>query len=200
MDSGEYRLTRVPWTGKPFELTPDHLNDLLRFLSPDRDEAGKKYEEIRRRLRKIFTCRGCTEPDELADETINRVASRVQEIARTYVGDPSLYFYGVSRKVFLEWVRRRPAPRGIPPMQSSSQQRELELDCLDQCLVKLTLRNRDLILEYYRGESGGKIQRRRALASDLGVGMNSLRIRAHRIRSSLETCVSRCVEHNGAED
>ena len=199
MDSGEYRLTNVPWKARPFGLTPENFNDLLLFLGSDPDEAGKKYEAIRRRLMTIFTCRGCTQPDELADETINRVASKVPEIARTYVGDPALYFYGVSRKVFLEWVKKRPLPA---PVQSvpSSEEREVELDCLDKCLEKLTSRNRDLILEYYRYEETEKIEHRKALASRLGIGMNALRIRAHRIRDNVQRCVTDCIEHNRTDD
>lgn len=198
-DSGEYRLTSVPWKGRPFDLTPENFNDLLRFLGSDRDEAGKTYEAIRHRLLKIFTCRGCTQPEELADETINRVASKIPEIAGTYVGDPALYFYGVSRKVFFEWLKKRPIPKAVPPVPSS-EERELEFECLEKCLEKLTSRNRDLILEYYRTEEAGKIEHRRVLASRLGIGLNALRIRAHRIRNNVEGCVSDCLEHNRTDD
>lgn len=199
MDSGEYRVTGVPWKARAFDLTPENFNELLLFLDSDRDEAGKKYEAVRRRLVTIFSCRGCTQPEELADETINRVAAKVPEIARTYVGDPALYFYGVSRKVFLEWVRKRSSPAAVASVPSS-EERELEFDCLDKCLEKLTSRNRDLILEYYREEEAGKIAHRRGLASRLGMGRNALCIRAHRIRSNVERCVSECLEHNRTED
>jgi DNA-directed RNA polymerase specialized sigma24 family protein len=82
----------------------------------------------------------------------------------------------------------------------SSEERELEFECLDKCLEKLTARNRDLILEYYRDEETGKIEHRKALASRLGIGLNALRIRAHRIRGNVETCVFECLEHNRSED
>jgi DNA-directed RNA polymerase specialized sigma24 family protein len=199
MDSGEYTFSRVPWKGRPFNLTPEAFNDLLRFLDSDRDAAGRKYEAIRQRLMTIFTCRGVTHPEELADETINRVASRVPSIAGTYVGDPALYFYGVSRKVLLEWLKKRPIPATIPEVPGS-EERELEFDCLDKCLEKLTARNRDLILEYYQDDETGKIEHRRALAGRVGVGMNALRIRAHRIRSNVERCVFECLQHNRTED
>jgi DNA-directed RNA polymerase specialized sigma24 family protein len=199
MDSGEYKLNSVPWKGRSIDLTPESFNALLLFLGPDRDEAGKKYEAIRHRLMTIFTCRGCTQPEELADETINRVASKVPEIARTYVGDPALYFYGVSRKVFLESVRKRPLPAVVPSVPSS-EERELELDCLDKCLEKLTSRNRDVILEYYRDAEEGKIAHRKEMSARLGIGMNALHIRAHRIRSNVERCVADCLEHNRTED
>ena len=78
---------------KKWELTQAAFEKLLAWLDTDRDRAGSKYETIRLRLIKIFTCRGCLEVEELADETINRVVSRVDEVASDYQGDhPSLYF------------------------------------------------------------------------------------------------------------
>ena len=177
------------------ELTQEAFEQLLAFLSPDREKAGRRYEEIRLKLVKIFTCRGCMTPEDLADETINRVAKKVAEIGKTYVGDPALYFCGVARKVFLESVRKRPERRPLPKMESS-EDKELEYECLDQCMQKLTPRSRELILEYYRGEKGDKISQRKELARQWGVGPNALRIRAHRIRNNLHTCVLECFKHN----
>ena len=60
---------------KDWELTPQAFNQLLDWIGPDRETAGKRYEEIRLRLIKIFTARGCHIPEELADETFNRVSA-----------------------------------------------------------------------------------------------------------------------------
>jgi hypothetical protein len=38
---------------------------------------------------------------------------------------------------------------------------------------------------------------RRALAGQLGVAPNALRIRLHRLRAQLELCVRRCLESGG---
>ena len=46
---------------KERELNPDTFEALLRWLAPDREEAGKRDEEIRHRLIRIFACRGCSE-------------------------------------------------------------------------------------------------------------------------------------------
>ena len=51
---------------------------------------------------------------------------------------------------------------------------------------------RDLILRYYRGEDGpgeSNIRNRQSLARDLELPMNALRIRVHRVRRKLESCV-----------
>ena len=73
---------------------------------------------------------------------------------------------------------------------------ELLLDCLEECIKKLTTRNRKLILEYYKDEKGAKIDRRKELADRLGIATNALRIRAHRIRVNLQSCVTDCLEMN----
>ncbi len=92
-------MSSLPSRKTEWELTPEAFEQLLVWLNPNREQAGSKYEEIRRRLIKILTCRGCTCPEELADETMNRVTRKVPEIIGNYVGDPSLYFYGVAHKV-----------------------------------------------------------------------------------------------------
>jgi hypothetical protein len=82
MDS---RLTKGNWT-----LTQEGFDGLLTWLSPDREQAGRKYEEIRLRLIKIYTRRGCTTPEELADEVFNRVTKKLPEIAGSSYSQGSL--------------------------------------------------------------------------------------------------------------
>ena len=48
---------------KDWFLTQEAFDALLAWLDPEREAAGRKYEEIRLRLIKLFTCRGCSEPD-----------------------------------------------------------------------------------------------------------------------------------------
>ena len=66
-------------------------------------------------------------------------------------------------------------------------------ECLSRCLQALSEESRALIIEYYDDERGKKIERRRRLAARLGIPLNALRIRAHRIRIGLEACVRECV-------
>ena len=177
---------------KDWILTQESFDALLAWLNPGREEAGRKYEEIRLRLIKIFTCRGCSEPEDLADETINRVSKKLKEIESTYTGDRAPYFCGVANKVHLEYLRRRPLP--TPPVQpGDSEDVEKEYTCLEQCMEKLTPNNRKLVLLYYQGERTAKIVHRKLLADQLGIALNALRIRAHRIRSSLQNCVEKCL-------
>jgi DNA-directed RNA polymerase specialized sigma24 family protein len=71
--------------------------------------------------------------------------------------------------------------------------REKMLSCLEKCLDKLLAEDRELILEYYRGEQRAKIERRSELTTRLGITPNALSIRACRIRTRLEACVNSCV-------
>jgi RNA polymerase sigma factor (sigma-70 family) len=177
---------------KDWILTQEDFDALLEWLDPNRDEAGRKYEDIRLRLIKIFTCRGCLEPEDLADETINRVSNRLSEIRRDYVGDPARYFYGVANKLLYEYQRRKLPPAPPPPDESDHKEREFE--CLEECIEKLAPDQRALVVGYYQEEKRTKINNRKQLADKLGIALNALRIRAHRIRTSLYKCVQNCVE------
>jgi DNA-directed RNA polymerase specialized sigma24 family protein len=182
---------------KDWVLTQESFDALLDWLDPVREEAGRKYEEIRLRLIKIFACRGCYEPEDLADETINRVSKKLKEIQGTYSGDPARYFYGVGNKVHLEYLRRRPVPTPPPPLEASDEI-EKEYDCLERCILELTPNNRLLVLQYYQDEKRAKIDHRRNLADQLGIAVNALRIRACRIRAALQKCVQSCVNEKPA--
>jgi len=186
-------LTSGPSTTKGWDLSQEAFDQLLSWLNPDRESAGTKYEEIRRRLIKIFTCRGCLTPQDLADDTINRVAKRVSEIAPSYVGDPALYFLGVAHNVCLEYFRKKPEPEPPPPDDPSEQKEKVD-ECLEQCMQRLNPKTRELILEYYREEKHSKIDHRKELAQQLGIAMNALRIQAHRIRAKLQECVFDCLK------
>lgn len=187
-----------PSRGKAGGLTEETFASLLSFLGPSPEEAGRKYEEIRRRLIKIFAGRGCPNPEELVDESIDRVAKKAAELAPTYEGDPALYFYGVARRVYLESIKRKPfVPPPPPPEPDASQERERRLACLDACTESLPSQQRELIRDYYREDKGARIAQRKALAVRMGIELNALRIRAHRIRTELLQCVTACLSRQG---
>lgn len=177
-------------------LNSDDFEQFLTWLDADRGRAGEKYEKIRARLIKIFTCRGCSAAADLADETINRVIHRVRDIAPGYKGDPAPYFYGVANKVHLEYVRRpetAPMPDSVAAPAEESEDEDRELECLEQCMMRLTEQNREMILQYYSEEKQRKIELRREMARSMGIALNALRIRAHRVRESLHQCVLECL-------
>lgn len=178
-------------------MTQESFDRLLNWLDPDRELAGKRYEEIRFKLIKIFVRRECQIAEELADETINRVAKRLLDIEENYVGDRALYFYGVAYNVFLEYVKKKPEPLPIPdPDPPDIIERNLE--CLRKCMEHLTTRNRELIQTYFGDEKGAKIARRKTLADEMNISLNTLRMRAHRIKATLRDCVLNCIKQSEA--
>src|SRR5258705_12996071 len=128
---------------KNWVLTQESFDALLAWLDPQREQAGQKYEDIRSRLIKIFTSRGCHESEDLADETINRVINKLKEIEGIYAGDQARYFYGVANKVHLEYLRRKPVV-AAPITATDSDQEERDFNCLEKCMDRLTPENREL--------------------------------------------------------
>ena len=138
----------MPLLRHEWSISPEDFDAFLTWLEPDRNRAGIKYEDIRSRLVKIFASRGCSCPEDLADETINRVIVKVPEIRDRYCGDPARYFGGVARNVFHEYARRKTVPAVQPPPDPPETQ-ERELDCLDKCLDEIPAGIRAFILKYH---------------------------------------------------
>jgi DNA-directed RNA polymerase specialized sigma24 family protein len=178
---------------KKWELSKEAFDALLLWLDADREQAALKYEKIRGGLIKIFTGRACVEPEDLADETINRVARRLKEIEKDFSGDRARYFFGVANKVHLERLRRK-LPPAVPPSDTDPNRIELEYNCLERCIERLSKKNRDLLLRYHGAADRAETEPRRALADELGIAPNALRIRVHRIRQSLKDCLEKCIE------
>ncbi len=172
---------------------------LLRWLDGSVDSAGENYLEMRRRLVAYFDRRGCRNPDDLADETLDRVSRRLEEEGTVEDDAPGRYCYIVAKFVFLEYVRRATREGGPNASGDTVELAATEfgardderLACLDRCLGELVAADRELILEYY-GAGQPNAERRRALAARLGLSANALAIRACRIRDRLEVCVRAC--------
>src|SRR5205085_9514610 len=69
---------------------------------------------------------------------------------------------------------------------------EVDYDCLQKCMQMLTPVNRKLILEYYEMKEQGDKETSQQLAADLGITLNSLRVRVHRVRLGLKQCIEKC--------
>jgi len=174
-------------------LEQDEFDELLRWLDPEPERAGLAYEKIRRRLIVILASRGCLSAEELADETIDRVARRVKDIRAEYVGEKAIYFLGVMNNVHHEYLKRPVLPR-LPDRNEDAELREQAHGCLDRCLDKLTTNSRQIIESYYAEDKRAKINLRRRLAKQFGLRPSSLRARALRIREKLQACIVQCLQ------
>lgn len=163
---------------------------MLNWLDPDREKAGEKYHKLHLRLVRIFSVKGCCQAEDLADETFNVVARKIDWLLENYVGDPALYFFGVAKKIY-----KPPKPLPKPPPAPDNTDIERRSVCLDECLHRLiSADERDAVLRYHRKEKGEKIRDRKQLAIELGISVNALRIRICHIHARLRPCVQQCVE------
>jgi DNA-directed RNA polymerase specialized sigma24 family protein len=204
---GETSKSRLKRDWAPDESV---FHKFLQWLDGGRDSNGERYLEMRRRLVGYFDRKQCGPADDLADETLNRVARRLEEEGSITESAPAQYCYIVAKFVFLEHLRRTrhqittgeadfdllafKSEAARPVAQSETAQTLLE--CLEGCLERLFPTDRNLILEYYRGEQGEKIENRRKLAERLALTMNALSIRACRIRDRLEACVMKSFQES----
>ena len=195
---------------KDWTPTQTAFRQFLDWLDEGVASGGEKYLEMRRRLVFYFDRKNCPASDELADETLSRVAQKLEEKGSITGMSPAHYCYVVAKFVFLENLRQaKRGQQGLNELtqarlssgdslnsknQEAMQSQEQLHDCLDSCLAKLSSADRELILEYYRGEQRAKIERRSQLAARLGLSMNALTIRACRIRYKLEECMKACCD------
>jgi DNA-directed RNA polymerase specialized sigma24 family protein len=179
-------------------LTAGAFSSLLSRLDRDAERAGFAYEHLRRALVSFFAWRGAATPEECADETLDRLAVRLDE--GVAVEDVTRFAHGIARMVLLEhW--RRPDARGVPvaalpkaaPTAEDDPDDRALADCLDRCLGELAAESQALILEYYAGEGRSRIEARKRMARELGVSESALRNRMQRVRDEVERCIGRCL-------
>jgi DNA-directed RNA polymerase specialized sigma24 family protein len=187
------------------ELQEQTFRRLLAWLDQGGNTNGQSYLAIRERLLGYFDRKNCLHADELADETLNRVARRLDEEGGNIETEvPAKYCYIVARFVFMEYLRTNEKElaalddlgrqeHALSPEDRDQEERMLE--CLDRCSAKLEPSQRKLIFGYYSGEQRVKIENRRSLAQTLSISVNALSIRACRIRDRLEKCVKECLGH-----
>ncbi len=178
-------------------LSPESFNRLLNWLHPDREMAGQEYQRIRSRLIGHFQAHGCSAPDELADATMDRVATILTSgKIQNWVGEKAKYFFRVAYWILREAKRKgepeTQIPDDLPFVTTENEDLELLSECLKECLQKLSAADRELIERYYFGEIAKK--NRAELARDLNIDLPSLRVRAHRIRKELRKCIEKCLQ------
>lgn len=174
---------------------------LARFAEEGRSPEAV-YERLRNRLTRYLRLHLPAEADDLADRTLDRMARRIHE--GTEVQNIYLFALGVARMLVHEARARYSREQlGLHEAAVLSQQpvdahadeeqageSEALLAALQSCIHGMSSSAAELILDYYAdGEGAARIERRRNLATRLGIGMNALRNRALRLRDALERCV-----------
>jgi DNA-directed RNA polymerase specialized sigma24 family protein len=178
-------------------LTSTQFERLLRHLHPDRERAGEKYEDLRSRLTKYFEWNHVLPAEDWVDETLDRVARRLEEME---IHDVASFSLGVAQHVRQEAFRKSarvvsisaaPEEEKLPTSSHAEEliHEDMELErqrcCLQECIRQLPGEDRTLFLAYYRPE-GKATEARHRLARSLGLTMNALRVRVNRLRARIE--------------
>ncbi len=195
-------VVQPPIRKRDWKLSAESFDRFLQLLDSDREQAGALYENLRQVLTTFFDWRGCQSPEDLVDETLNRVARRLEEGEQ--IRDLTDYCYGTARYLVLEVLAKQSKVENEPDSfqhltasetnWAEQLERERQFECLETCLAKLPTDDRELILNYFSNERRIKIDNRLAIANSLGTNLNALRVRVHRLKARLEKCVLHCCQ------
>jgi DNA-directed RNA polymerase specialized sigma24 family protein len=182
-------------------LSADDFEKLLGRLGANREQAAEQYERLRARLIKYFAWEQCDTPEEMADEALDRLARKLELEAA--IQDVRGYLGGIARILVKERQsaarRRRDVLAQFANWKETKDAREDIEDAaadLASCLERFTAEQRAMILRYYTGDHGARIENRKRMAAELGINENALRNRAMRLRELLEKCMT----ERGARD
>lgn len=201
----EIYLTTDDRKTKPFyDVSEESFNRFLALLAPGPEEAAEAYFGLRSKLSMLFQMRGFPDPEGPADETLERLVKRVSESGNEIL-DIRAYALGIAKKILLEHQRSTRKTVSFDSqrldLQSSPEQSSIEHsdvqrrseDCFRKCLGTLSPQTKELLLAYY--SVGGKpMKTRELLAQELGLSLNALRVKIHRERSSLNSCIRKCLK------
>ena len=168
----------------------------LELLSPDSEEAGRRYASLHRKLTGFFSLKGTSDPVSAANETLDRAVLKIG--AGAVVPDAVKYCSGIARNVAKERLRemRREASafqgfiEGL--RNSAGQQVERIYTVLKPCFEQLLVEDQELLRAYCAEIQGrARAKHRRELAESLMTNEFALRVRVSRLREKLAKCVEK---------
>lgn len=202
-------MFRSPSTArKRREVGEQDLRRLLGRLDPDPECAWQAYGELHLALLTYFQHNHCVDPEQLADETLDRIARKPEAVEIVNVAE---FAFGIARNLRREAGRRTALRTDLAYLMQCEEGKskepspeetivsKLEMNtrraCLRRCLARLTPEERQLFQQYHPDECEALDEHRQRLADAMGVSWVSLRMRVSRIRRKLEQCFQDCCEH-----
>ncbi|MEN3335854.1 MAG: hypothetical protein V7641_5219 [Blastocatellia bacterium] len=179
----------------------------LTWLDPDREKAAQEHLRLHAVLTRHFLAKGCIEPEDLADATMDRVCTILSAGKDLSAHHREAYLIRVAYYIQYEhWRERKPivtlADDGSSLRDGRSSAafdfNEKDNDerfhlCLDQCLDELLPEERLFLLEYYSQEKREKIDARDRMAKGLGISHGALRQRKSKLLARVRRCALRCI-------
>lgn len=197
-----HRKDRLAPSQRALALTPKMFDTLLLLLGADTEQASIQYEMIRQKLIKFFEVKGAINPEELADTTLDRVSKSLKKGEKIAPARLDAYFGIIAKQVFQSYRGSYigKAAAASPKAEAAEDQSDkVKWRCFEKCLLNLSVEERKLILTYYQNNENSKIRERKNLAAQLGITLDSLRIRTWRIRRKLDKCISACMEQSSTD-
>lgn len=187
---------------RPDQLSP-RFEAVLKWLDPDRDRAAETRVLFHGRLTRFFLRNHCAVPEDLADQTFDRVGKLLLEGKNVPAENHEGYLNRVAFYVLQEFRRKsrlvtqlpedKPEPADPRPSADETdegmEKERLQL-CLDECLDRLPPESRIMLLEYYSEDKTLKIVTRDRIAKRLGIASGVLRNRIWRLRNDLRECIT----------
>jgi RNA polymerase sigma factor (sigma-70 family) len=143
-----------------------------------------ELEQLRSKLLAFFRYNRCESPHDEAQETLSRAVERLNH-PRTELHVPlKSYVFGIARNVLRESKRTRETATdpAAPEFAALTSDRELspeEQILVQECLNCLSPDQRQQVLDYHLYGAD-------ALAEQLGISSNALRIRIHRLHRKVQ--------------
>jgi DNA-directed RNA polymerase specialized sigma24 family protein len=162
-------------------VSPDSV---LSLFGPDPQHAEERYWLLRQKLIMYLARRGCTAPEDQADETVCRLLKRIA--GGVQVASIEAFLFGIARNVSHE-SKERPVPVSVPIRDLAGPSRR----CLKRCLAQLDADTREMLEAFFLDSDRG------ALAERLGVSRNALGIRVCRAKAKIRPCLEKCLAEEG---
>ncbi len=186
---------------------------LLTTLGDSSERGAHEYLNLHKRITALFINWQSCAPEDLADETLSRLAHQLTEGKEISSDRRSAYVHGIAKNIRREhWricetckqrIRRNDENDGdsldsLPAIsladKEEANEKERMLDCLDQCLEKINEEERFLLLEYYSEDKTQKIVTRDRMATRLKLTSGALRQRVWKLRTPLRDCINECAD------
>lgn len=179
----------------PKDLTSESLKKLLDAFSDDETAAARLYSDLRDSLVRFFELKGISGSDKAADETLDRVADKIDQKAK--IEDLRKFAFGVARFVFHENLRReQSATHAANEFYLRNAETKFEeageVETFRKCFENLYDDERALLVSYFEDLPSAELfKKRQKMARHERIEINALRNRISRLRKRLEECLSR---------
>lgn len=169
-------------------INEDIFNKLLARLEPTLPTSEARYKQLRLKMIKYFDWKRCEDAEGLADETIVRTAKSLMAGKEILADNPYFYIYAVAKNIYKEYVRKQiKREKLLDDLLDPTPLAETSQDCSGECLQKLSPDKLNLLRQYYLN-----IKDREALAQELNISLNALRLQVHRLKKELRDCYEKC--------